>query len=261
MHFIICTSLLLKLGNTHKKLQITIRTIWYYNNCKTGEVPKWRDYLSVICAWILVELDRFWSRRVYGQRTSDFLMMFCPHKFTYYICSGTDLKLQCKRNFNTTSLGNCDGGSSSIKWSLITYYIHWYNTVTFSWLIMFLQLQKDTHEDVTCIACQNVHVNVVVTWWKEGILISYLTSPAATLISENTRLIGEECTWMPKNVAGLYMVMCNVLFTVKNFVGTPVKSEPSPTYRLCTAKLCNNHNSVRTISFVKVAYSYKWPTN
>lgn len=34
---------------------------------------------------------------------------------------------------------------------------------------------------------------------------------------------------MPKNVAGLYMLMRKVLLTVRIFVGTPVKSEPSPT--------------------------------
>lgn len=69
-----------------------------------------------------------------------------------------------------------------------------------------------------------------------------VTSPVATVISEKTRLMGVECTWMPKNVAGLQMLMRKVPLTVSIFVRTPVKSEPSPTQKLCTVKLCKNRN-------------------
>lgn len=128
----------LNLNNTPQTLNYTISSY----NLNIDELLKWKKSYLIICAWILLEFDRFCSSRIDNQRTSDFLMMPCPYQFPHHITSRSDFKLQHKRYFNASCLWNCYGWSSSIKGNLITFQVHWYNTVTLSWLIVFLQLQK-----------------------------------------------------------------------------------------------------------------------
>jgi hypothetical protein len=90
--------------------------------------------------------------------TRNFFMMFCPNQFPHHISSRTEIKLQHKCNFNTTGLRNRYCWSSSIKWNLITYQVHWYKTATFSWLKVFLQLQEiNQFKRNMLLAFQDIH--------------------------------------------------------------------------------------------------------
>lgn len=91
------------------------------------------------CAWILFELDWFGATGVDDQRARYLLLVLYSHQLPHHISSRPDLKFQCQWNY-TIIWRNWQTWSSPIQRNLISFQVHWYSTMTFSWLIIFLQL-------------------------------------------------------------------------------------------------------------------------
>lgn len=94
---------------------------------------------SFKCAWVLFELDGFCATGIDDQRARNLPSVLYSHQLPYHIPSRPDLKVQCQRNFPTI-WGYCYSWSSPIQGNRIALQVHWHNTVTLSWLVIFLQL-------------------------------------------------------------------------------------------------------------------------
>lgn len=102
------------------------------------------------CAWILFELDWFGATGVDDQRARYLLLVLYSHQLPHHISSRPDLKFQCQWNY-TIIWRNWQTWSSPIQGNLISFQVHWYSTMTFSWLIIFLQLhikEADMRDDI-----------------------------------------------------------------------------------------------------------------
>lgn len=88
-------------------------------------------------ARILFELGWFGATGVDDQRARYLLLVLYSHQLPHHISSSPDLKFQCQWNYTII----WQTWSSPIQGNLSSFQVHWYSTMTFSWLIIFLQLQ------------------------------------------------------------------------------------------------------------------------